>query len=483
MNLKERLQPHSLQLDDLPAAIQDAITVTRNLGIKYIWIDALCMIQDNLEDKHGELSNMSQYYRNSFLTIASSTPSCTTGFIGTMGRCENHPNSKLPRDLVPLEIFAMEREKDRGRRGTVYAREENPYQLSREPINQRAWTLQECILAPRVLMFGSRVMWLCQHGTYSDGGIEAWSLDENNMEQTRREFQIALSKRDKSTSDNRKGSAAEDGKQSDMYQLWHRIVGTYSQRALTHSSDKFPAISAVAAEFATILNDDYLAGAWRSNLLRDLLWTTQDPATHKPETWRAPSWSWASINDAVRYDRPPPITATCFAKVVAADVVPLIQTVPFGEIEQSQLVITAPRITLQTTGKENSELMRNMFLKDFNFKAGKSEREFLLQALRSYTRPEPEDEMRKERTEYELPEEITTVFVYGERDDLAHSHDNETDLEDKTQKWIMWGLVLKQIEKGTGDPTYERVLSFSQVPCEFQAFDKFLSDQETFCLV
>ncbi|KAF2729073.1 HET-domain-containing protein, partial [Polyplosphaeria fusca] len=341
-NFRARLSPNGLLRDDLPAAIRDAITITERLGIKYIWIDALCMIQDDIEDKHAELGKMSQYYRNSFLTIAASTPSATTGFIGKLGRCEKHPDSPLPRDLVPLDVFAhLHDTKDSGGAGKIYVREENPYQLHEEPINKRAWTLQECILAPRVLLFGSRVIWFCQHMTHSDGGVEDWSFDQNDLERTRREFQVKLRQLEKASldSDITLESTLRKTETRDLYDLWHRLVGTYSRRAISYPADKLPAISAVAAVFSKLTKDEYLAGLWRSNLARDLLWTTPEAATHRPKTWRAPTWSWASVSNAILYNQPPPESATLLADVLEVEAVPLTDMAPFGEVERGHLTI------------------------------------------------------------------------------------------------------------------------------------------------
>ena len=66
--------------------------------------------------------------------------------------------------------------------------------------------------------------------------------------------------------------------------------------------DKLPAISGLAIELAGAIQDEYVAGLWCNDILRGLMWSTW-PFLHvkKPEVWRAPSWSWASVNNAVTY--------------------------------------------------------------------------------------------------------------------------------------------------------------------------------------
>ncbi|KAF2825211.1 HET-domain-containing protein, partial [Ophiobolus disseminans] len=482
-SFRARTDPDGFPRSGLPATIRDAVTVTESLGIKYIWVDALCMIQDDIVDKHSELGKMSQYYRNSFLTIAASTPSCTTGFVGTVGRCEKHLDSPLPRDVVPFDVFAHLQDKDEGRAGKVYVREENIYRLHEEPINKRAWTLQECILAPRVLLFGSRVIWFCQHMTHSDGGVEDWSFGQNELERTRREFQIELNKLDKEGSNANKW--ADTTSNQDIYDLWHRLVGEYSSRALSWPADKFPAISAVAAEFSKLTSDEYLAGLWRSNLPRDLLWTTPEAATHRPNTWRAPSWSWASVEDAVFYNQPPPKNVTLLAAVLEVDAVPLTDMAPFGEVARCNLVLTAPSFPMKLTDEADREEYSKPWLKDFKFKPGRTEREMLLESLKLEALKQvgtsdgnADEDVKKE---FRLPNEMFVVCIYGKRNELFRSNDTGVDLEDTAQEWTMWGLILKKAGEESGEQVFERVLSFSQVMvgCD----DAFLSRREQFRII
>jgi hypothetical protein len=478
-NFRARLLPGGLPRNQLPGTIRDAVAVTERLGIKYIWIDALCMMQDNLDDKHEELGKMSQYYRNSFLTIAASTPNCTTGFVGTIGRCKRHPKSTLPRDLVPLDVFAHIPDSDKGLPGKIYVREENPYQLHQEPINKRAWTLQECILAPRVLLFGSRVIWFCQHMTHSDGGVEDWSFDQDELERTRREFQVELIKLDREGLDTELDQGSTD-KIRDIYDLWHRIIGAYSRRAITWPSDKLPAISAVAAEFSRIAKDEYLAGLWRSNLPRDLLWTTPQAATYRPKTWRAPTWSWASVDDAVLYNLPPPKNAALLAEILEVEIVPLTTMAAFGEIERGSLVLAAPSFTIRRSDEEQRDKFSEPWLKDFQFKPGNTEREMLYESLKLSLKSKAQDVEEVEK-DFRLPDEIFVVCIYGQRDELFRSNDDDVNLEDKAEQWNTWGLILKKATDEPGETRFERVLSFSHV--RVATDDTLASRKETFKII
>jgi hypothetical protein len=87
----------------LPNTLKDAISIAGKLGIKYVWIDSLCIIQDLAEDKQRELPRMAEYYKNSYLTICASTGRCTTPFLVSDGQCKNHPDSDMA--LVPLGLL------------------------------------------------------------------------------------------------------------------------------------------------------------------------------------------------------------------------------------------------------------------------------------------------------------------------------------------------------------------------------------------
>jgi hypothetical protein len=468
-NLASRLEPGGLQRCDFPDAIKDAIAISEQLGINHIWVDSFCIIQDEPDDVKAELGKMSQYYRNSYLTIAASTPRCTSGFIGETGRCEKHSDFELPRDLVPLDIFSFYRHIDHGANGKVYVREENPYFLSEESINKRAWTLQEFILAPRVLLFGSRVMWFCQHATHSDGGVEDWSLDESDLEGTRRQFQIELNKLDRQGEDDSPKSRAispTDGNHRSLYDLWHRIVQAYSRRAITHSHDKLPAISAIATEFGRLSGDDYLAGLWRHNLLRDLLWTTTDPETDMSPKWRAPTWSWVSVDNAVLYDQLPPKDATVLAEITKAETVPLASVVPFGEIDYACLEITAPCLSLVLSEDSKRAELSEPWLRSFQAKRPVNKRTMLLEALQRSHLSSKGGQVDGEEA-FQLPDEVKIAIFYTKPDELSDADDRAKRADTKTFRLFTWGLLLKPLTGGSVEQRYERILAFSKVPLTF----------------
>jgi len=136
----------------------DAFSITRKLGLRYLWIDALCIIQDDLDDWNNEASLMSLVYRYGFINIAA------TGSQNSAGGCfwDRNPRAVLPTELSISWV---------GCKGVATKRyltvcESNVWaqKLTREPLNQRGWVLQERILSPRVLHFGrGQLFWECRH--------------------------------------------------------------------------------------------------------------------------------------------------------------------------------------------------------------------------------------------------------------------------------------------------------------------------------
>ena len=96
------------------------------------------------------------------------------------------------------------------------------------------------------------------------------------------------------------------GSRLDGYAYWDGIVDVYTRSSLTRQEDKLIALSGIAQEMTLLLNDEYLAGLWKKNLPYQLLWSITKPLTDnhgdpcfRPQEYRAPTWSWASIDGHV----------------------------------------------------------------------------------------------------------------------------------------------------------------------------------------
>lgn len=155
---------HGIRLEDIPKTFRDAVYVTRQLKYQYLWIDALCIIQDSDSDKAEQISQMQHIYRNAAFTIsASRSTNCNDGFIGLVDLDpENRPevvSGKIPYS-TPDGIV-----------GCIQLRKLILFDTSIQPIHKRGWTFQEHFLSHRTLSFGSQIGWQCAGGEDLNFGI------------------------------------------------------------------------------------------------------------------------------------------------------------------------------------------------------------------------------------------------------------------------------------------------------------------------
>ncbi len=139
----------TLPLERLPQTILDAISVTRELGIPYLWVDALCIVQDDEGDVAAELSRMAQIYRDAYVTIsAAGAEDSRDGFLADRKLTSVVPGGPiyLPYRTAVGATAAI---------GTVGLLKNSVKGIVRDPIHARAWTMQEHMLAPRLLVYGS----------------------------------------------------------------------------------------------------------------------------------------------------------------------------------------------------------------------------------------------------------------------------------------------------------------------------------------
>ncbi|KAF2833726.1 HET-domain-containing protein [Ophiobolus disseminans] len=269
-NLDERLT--LLPFADLPKTITDAITVTGRLGLRYLWVDALCIIQDDGDDVAREIATMPEVYRYAICTISASRASTSEeGFL------QNHHTDDMHHSPIVLRITCPD-----GTPGQInLSNRGSEYRYVQEPIHKRAWCYQERILSPRIVDFGhTQVQWICKSKRFADGG---------RVERA-------------ASTDALLGSALQDLSQHELHDKWADIVSKYTRRDLTFAGDRLLAVSAVAAYFAPRFGCEYLAGHWKDSLALQLAWVAGRPKYTRPNVYVAPSWSWASVSDSVYWD-------------------------------------------------------------------------------------------------------------------------------------------------------------------------------------
>jgi Heterokaryon incompatibility protein (HET) len=308
------LEQYSICLpsDKLPQTIRDAINITRSLAIRYLWVDALCILQDNTDDKSVEIGEMGRIYRNAMVTIAAgSSQRVTDGFL---------KERTIPYSYqLPFYLSA-------GRFGIISLRAcEKLGHAKVDPLETRGWTLQESLLSRRVLYYGSRdLLWKCQREHF----VPVYKT--HHFYFSTLGYQLPAS-----MSSGRKGHHSEIPRLQSR--IWRELVDNYSSRELTILEDRLPALAGIASELQNIWKDTYLAGMWQNCLIRQLGWQRTYIKDPPPEPFRSPSWSWASSRSRV-------IFLEAFredARFVACEVIPVDKKSPLGRVKSAKLTLWA----------------------------------------------------------------------------------------------------------------------------------------------
>ncbi|TID27527.1 homodimeric type dihydroorotase [Venturia nashicola] len=273
-----------IEVAGMPKTFRDAITIARHLGIRYLWIDSLCICQDDGADWERESAKMAGIYMNSYLNLAATRAADDAeGFLG----------ARDVRVHVPLEVtLPAQNGSDKDAiSGTIHlfnvplhlAAFSRSYVIDEEaPLSQRGWVVQERFLAPRTLYFGSsQISFECLEKFNTEDGCEQTTHIYNFDELP----PIEITSKGVRKDEGYRGS----GRWADMLRL-------YSSKALSRESDKLPAFSGLARLFQEKLRDSYVAGLWRNNIVQGLCWLSIEASHSRPSTYRAPSWSWASID-------------------------------------------------------------------------------------------------------------------------------------------------------------------------------------------
>ncbi|KAH8892614.1 HET-domain-containing protein [Thozetella sp. PMI_491] len=302
VKLKDSLIPQfqeAIPVLSLPKNFVDAIYITRRLGFRYLWIDALCISQDNAAEWVEEAPKMSYYYGQAALMISATTPKDSDGGI-------------LHERHVPYSPAFGSGEKRYCLRQRLLRWD---WDINKSPLAGRGWPAQERILAPRVVHYTRRqLIWECAAGfQFEVSGIDdkvvgAGQVDQRFRKQTLQPLvteglkglqQSIPSREIKSFEDNEVIAKAPTAFIPRL-RAWHQCVDEYSGRMLTLPSDKLQAMSGLAA----IMNYDgemgeYLAGIWSNKLAAGLSWGRPWALLTSPPSYRAPSWSWASVDGEI----------------------------------------------------------------------------------------------------------------------------------------------------------------------------------------
>ena len=272
-------------------AHREGLQITRELGYRYIWIDALCIIQDDKKDWEREATRIANVYGNAELTIvAGRSNNSLDGFLNQTFEPSLPPCTLVyskPDVALPSEsccFIGLQRSSATG------------------PVDTRAWCFQESVLSRRMIVYGEQQLsFKCrEHDEYEDGrySIHRWGTGGRYDLSTDALTDQQLTK-------------------NEVLKRWYELTALYSIRDLFEPRDNFATLSGVAYRFQKALGCRYLAGLWESDMICGLLWKSRrilsgnhsKAALRKPVgvrgddkgniIVRAPSWSWLALQGPI----------------------------------------------------------------------------------------------------------------------------------------------------------------------------------------
>lgn len=256
---------------------------------QYLWIDALCIIQDDPDDWNEQAALMNIIYERGVVNLA-----------GVMGEEAN--GLRVCRD--PLRVFRCALNHPCGETWELGNWNDEGLNVLKSPtpapLYERGWTFQERVLSIRTLHFGAQLLWECSRGVVTETSNwtycpPTFDVSSSLKQALRNPVSTPLSVKD-------------------LLQLWLRAVETFSKMDLTKPSDRIPALQGIANRFGHFFNMDpahyYVAGlwlfdssqlAWFSKDQRNWL-TSKDDDLARELSLHYPSWSWAISTEGARFE-------------------------------------------------------------------------------------------------------------------------------------------------------------------------------------
>lgn len=255
--------------DKLYPLVRDAIEATSRLGLRFIWIDCYCIIQNDIKDWEAEAAKMASIYENAFFTISATFVERGHSMFSTMAR-----------EYEAFQVTEISGE-------PVYIRRQLPHPCELDwlyeeelvgPLLERGWVFQERLLSRRFIHFTpDEIFWECREGTWCE------------CDSRKTEWEIRRTQNPRTI-----GSLD-----------WDLIARQYNDTQLSCEKDRLPALAGVARRYGELLGGwTYLAGLWKEQLGSDLAWFKDEVCDEvRPLEQFAPTWSWASLPRGGRVDQ------------------------------------------------------------------------------------------------------------------------------------------------------------------------------------
>ncbi|KAI1869175.1 uncharacterized protein JN550_005805 [Neoarthrinium moseri] len=246
-NIHAYQQPGALIDDLLPKGIADALSVTRALGERYLWIDSLCIIQDDEKDKLELIAAMGTIYAQAVVTIVNAANSQVAHGMPGISQPRRRQQVHRMKDFWLVESMDLPHQNWEG-------------YLENATWNTRGWTFQEGLLSPRCLVIGKdQVYWQCKTSSWCEDSC--WENVPGNS--VYRHY-----------SGSRILGRLTDSREEDWIQLYSDVLGAYLKRELTSESDRLGAVQAILEVLRRGDEEGYFWGMPKGHMEMTLSWAS-----------------------------------------------------------------------------------------------------------------------------------------------------------------------------------------------------------------
>ncbi|KAH7401368.1 heterokaryon incompatibility protein-domain-containing protein [Pyrenochaeta sp. MPI-SDFR-AT-0127] len=328
----------------LPRTYRQAVEVCRQLDIEYLWIDSLCIFQDNLADWHTQATCMRDIYSYAVCNIAATGASDST--VGL--QFDRNPLASVPFEIVVSEqspSLTNVNSKTTNARYTILPSLRYNHDVTHGPLSKRAWVVQERFLSTRIMHFAvSGVYWECTTDLCSD--IHPVSLPE--VDEIFGEDYFKL-KHMLSTTIDGKTLHSQRAWTDELYRAWSSLADKYSECELSFETDKLVALNGIVQKVAQLTGDFLICGLWKQYFIPQLLWRTSHVTIkHRSNSWLAPTWSWAS--NQTSFEHTTHLGCGKSREMVTIEHLSM-EALPSGQIKHASLVLRGKLV--------NADLIRN----------------------------------------------------------------------------------------------------------------------------
>ncbi|KAH7198515.1 heterokaryon incompatibility protein-domain-containing protein [Fusarium flagelliforme] len=295
---------------------QDAIVISRELGIRYVWIDSLCIVQDDSKDWEIEAAKMASIYNGAELVLSA------TGSVDGSGGClfprepyvtvsgtysDGKPFDIYGRKISQHSAFGWNTDRNVAKGSSNPITGTRVSDIQDHPLLTRAWCFQERLLATRILHYTkSEMIFDCLSAMDCEcGALEKHEDDPlvpaRRIIKTGHKYITGTKSYRGSSFRPSKPLQGETKEFQEHHELWRDLIVQYSQKNITFRTDGLPAVAGLATEWSGKMTKRYLAGLWEGDLLNSLRWMPDEKDSGLELKYIAPSWSWLSVHRGVTW--------------------------------------------------------------------------------------------------------------------------------------------------------------------------------------